>query len=95
LRHALRVIAVVLVAALPGLASSAAAETQTSVCAECHPDVVEGIQNQTHMMIESFEVGGRAVGCEGCHGDGTQHMDEGDPALIRTFGEDGAGDAAE
>jgi DmsE family decaheme c-type cytochrome len=42
--------------------------------------------NQIHMRIEPFEVYGRTVGCEGCHGDGTQHMEEGDPALIRTFG---------
>ena len=41
--------------------------------------------NQIHMRIQPFEVSGRQVGCEGCHGDGEAHMEEGDPALIRTF----------
>ena len=64
--------------ALPAMAGE-------SPCADCHDEVAAGMTNQIHMRIEPFEVQGRAVGCEGCHGDGTQHMEEGDPALIRTF----------
>ena len=56
-----------------------------SPCVDCHDDVGAAMANQIHMRIEPFEVYGRTVGCEGCHGDGTQHMEEGDPALIRTF----------
>jgi DmsE family decaheme c-type cytochrome len=56
-------------------------------CADCHDDVAASMTHQIHMRIEPFEVGGRAVGCVGCHGDGTAHMEEGDAALIRTFAE--------
>jgi len=64
-----------------------------SPCADCHDDVAEAMAHQIHMRIEPFEVQGRTVGCEGCHGDGTQHMEEGDAALIRTFAEPEAADA--
>jgi len=53
--------------------------------ADCHGEVAAEMANQIHMRIGPFEVYGRAVGCEGCHGDGTQHAEEGDPDLIRTF----------
>jgi DmsE family decaheme c-type cytochrome len=56
-----------------------------SPCADCHDEVAAAMANQVHMRIEPFEVFGRQVGCEGCHGDGIRHMEEGDPALIRTF----------
>jgi DmsE family decaheme c-type cytochrome len=54
-------------------------------CADCHDDVAAAMNNQIHMRIQSFEVYGRQVGCEGCHGDGAAHMEEGDASLIRTF----------
>jgi DmsE family decaheme c-type cytochrome len=57
------------------------------VCADCHDEVAAGMTHQIHMQIEPFEVYGRQVGCEGCHGDGAAHMEEGDAALIRTFKE--------
>lgn len=63
-------------------------------CGDCHDDVAAAMTHQIHMRILPFEVRGRAVGCEGCHGDGTQHMEEGDPALIRTFKDRTADDAA-
>ena len=55
------------------------------VCADCHDEVAAGMTHQIHMRIEPFEVYGRQVGCEGCHGDGIAHMEEGDASLIRTF----------
>lgn len=55
------------------------------MCADCHDEVVASMTHQIHMRIQPFEVQGRTVGCEGCHGDGTAHAEEGDAALIRTF----------
>jgi DmsE family decaheme c-type cytochrome len=63
-----------------------------SGCVDCHDEVAAKMANQIHMRIKPFEVQGRAVGCEGCHGDGSQHMEEGDPTLIRAFN-NGADDA--
>jgi len=74
----LALVSVVCALALPAMAAD-------SPCVDCHDDVAAGMANQIHMRIEPFEVFGRQVGCEGCHGDGIQHMEEGDPALIRTF----------
>ncbi len=70
------------------------AEEAGMVCADCHDEVAAGMTHQIHMRIQPFEVYGRQVGCEGCHGDGTQHMEEGDPALIRTFKEKSTDDNA-
>ena len=73
--------------AMPALA-------QDVTCADCHDEVVTGMTHNIHMRIEPFEVQGRSVGCEGCHGDGTAHMEDGDLALIRTFSEYSDRDAA-
>ena len=80
-------LAAVCALALPALA-------QDTTCADCHDEVAAGMVHQIHMRIEPFEVYGRQVGCEGCHGDGTAHMDEGDASLIRTFADWTAEDSA-
>ncbi len=77
-------LAVALAAAWPALAQE---------CADCHDEVATGMSHQIHMRIQPFEVGGRTVGCEGCHGEGSAHMEEGDAALIRTFADRSAADA--
>ncbi len=67
---------------------------EEEMCGMCHDDVAAAMANQIHMRIKPFEVGGHAVGCQGCHGDGTKHMEEeGDPAFIRTFADRTAEDA--
>jgi DmsE family decaheme c-type cytochrome len=78
-RSTLALLGVVCALALP------AAAQDESPCAVCHDEVAAEMANQIHMRIKPFEVYGRTVGCEGCHGDGTRHMEEGDPAMIRTF----------
>ncbi len=62
-----------------------------ALCLECHEDQALG-QSEIHTRIESFEVRGHVVGCEGCHGPGARHAEELDPALIRAFGPGGQGD---
>jgi DmsE family decaheme c-type cytochrome len=78
-----RYLTLALVAAALALSWPAGAQD----CADCHDEVAAGMTHQVHMRIQPFEAGGRAVGCVGCHGDGTAHMEEGDASLIRTFSE--------
>ena len=59
------------------------------ICLECH-DGEELGEHDLHMRIEPFEVQSRQVGCEGCHGPGERHAEEGDAEFIRTFPGDGA-----
>ena len=79
LKRSLLLAAIAAVALVPPVAAD------VPVCADCHEEATASMTNQIHMRIQPFEVSGRQVGCEGCHGDGEAHMEEGDPALIRTF----------
>jgi DmsE family decaheme c-type cytochrome len=74
--------------------STVAAEDSSGMsCVDCHEEVVLGMAKQVHMRIEPFEVNGRTVGCEGCHGDGTRHMEAGgDASLITVFDGTPSGD---
>ena len=79
LKRSLLLAAIAAVALVPPVAAD------VPVCADCHEEATASMTNQIHMRIQPFEVSGRQVGCEGCHGDGEAHMEEGDPSLIRTF----------
>ena len=59
----------------------------SEACFDCHEAADLGMEADVHMQIQSFEVQGREVGCEGCHGPGKLHMEESDPEMIRTFAE--------
>ena len=65
----------------------------SDACLDCHESADMHMDFNVHMRIESFEVQGREVGCEGCHGPGKLHMEESDPELIRSFAaEEGYGE---
>ncbi len=57
-------------------------------CLECHEGSELNLDN-VHARIEPFEVREHAVGCEGCHGPGSLHAEEGEAGLIRSFADDG------
>ena len=61
----------------------------SEACLECHEDYANDRHNNVHMRIASFEAYGYQHGCEGCHGPGSVHADEGDVEKILRFGKDG------
>jgi DmsE family decaheme c-type cytochrome len=66
-----------------------AAYVGSEACLECHEDYANDRHNNVHMRIASFEAYGYQHGCEGCHGPGSVHADEGDVEKILRFGKDG------
>ncbi len=57
----------------------------SDTCSDCHDEVAEKMKDNVHMRLAKFEAPGQAKGCEGCHGPGSKHVDEEDPAYIITF----------
>ena len=70
--------AVLLVAAVAGAEDVPMADNAyigNEACLDCHDVADLGLmEHDVHMQIQSFEVQGREVGCEGCHGPGSRHV---------------------
>jgi len=54
----------------------------TETCLECHEEVGEAFQKTIHGRLADFELKGQIAGCEACHGPGSVHVEEEDPAKI-------------
>ena len=78
----------VLVLAAAAVSAQMAGEDPAETCGVCHEDLVARFGHTAHALDRPS-----APTCTTCHGDGTQHMDEGgDPALIQVpRGTDGVG----
>ena len=64
-----------------------------SACTDCHSEYQLPL-TQVHARIEAWEVRGHPVGCEGCHGAGSAHLEAMDTESIGRFAAGGVGDAA-
>ena len=75
--------AVLLALASLGTSAQAAEYVGDETCVECHEEVVTGMRNNIHQRIRPFDVFDRTVGCEGCHGPGSEHADSGDAEISK------------
>jgi DmsE family decaheme c-type cytochrome len=73
-------------------ASSATQFVFDALCADCHDQYVAAMAGRVHGRVRAFEVQGRAVGCQGCHGPGGAHAESGGEVAFaaRPDGADGA-----
>ncbi len=58
--------------------NSAAQKVGDETCLTCHEDVMTTFANNVHMLAASE----KGFVCESCHGPGSKHAEEGDPAFI-------------
>ncbi len=62
----------------------------SEACLECHEDLAADAKTNVHLRLASYEAPGYHVGCEGCHGPGSAHVEgDGDTEKILRFGEEG------
>ncbi|MFQ5721074.1 MAG: GSU2203 family decaheme c-type cytochrome [Candidatus Aminicenantales bacterium] len=54
----------------------------SETCLECHEEVGKAFQKTIHGRLADFETKGSVSGCEACHGPGSIHVEEEDPAKI-------------
>ena len=70
-----------------------ASYTGDETCLECHDDMV-GFKKTIHGRIADFEVVGLSKGCESCHGPGSIHVEDEDPASVINFKDISKGEAS-
>jgi len=49
----------------------------TDGCATCHPDIVTEFSGATHAVLQPVGSDAEPIGCEGCHGAGSLHVQSG------------------
>ena len=58
----------------------------SEACKDCHEDQFKNFSHTPHAKLAALSSWkGKVSGCEGCHGPGKAHMEEGDPAKIISF----------
>jgi len=71
------------------LAAGIGSAEESSDCAVCHDKLSKQFETTIHGRIAEFETLDGRTGCVTCHGEGTEHMDEGgDATKIRGFGDE-------
>ncbi|MBN2225853.1 MAG: DmsE family decaheme c-type cytochrome [candidate division Zixibacteria bacterium] len=78
------VIALLTWVAIPadGKAPPDAAFVGSATCLDCHDEIGEAFQKTVHGLAYAADDSRGAVSCESCHGPGSAHIEEADPALI-------------
>ena len=54
----------------------------SEMCMECHDEVGQAFKKTIHGRLADFELRGYPSECESCHGPGSAHVEEEDPAKI-------------
>lgn len=58
----------------------------SETCKECHEDQFKAFSHTSHAQLSTISSWkGKATGCEGCHGPGRAHVEEGDPTKMISF----------
>lgn len=58
----------------------------TDACKDCHEDQFKAYSHTSHAQLSTISSWkGKVTGCEGCHGPGKAHIEEGDPTKIISF----------
>lgn len=84
---ALMIIAVVIMLPLPPTALAnqtlpGARYVGSATCGDCHEEVTSAFNQTVHGLAFSVDDSRGMVTCESCHGPGSAHIEEADPALI-------------